>query len=213
MPPASVTPAASCSASSPSERGTSTHAHAARPPLGPPVSATSTGSVHCRTASSATRYDRVVTPAPPASPQTASSGPSRTGAAAGGLFARLKACSGTGTQPIRVGASAVAAVIARLLGLVPVRASAAPRERVDRGPDVAVVLGDHLVADRDLGRIGRERPILARPNPERDLAVPTRAVEPQHLRVAALDRLQPPELVRLALGELDRLGDERDLLR
>src|SRR5450755_403180 len=198
MPPASVTPAASCSASSPSERGTSTPAHAARPPLGPPVSATSTGSVHCRTASSATRYDRVVTPAPPASPQTASSGPSRTGAAAGGLFARLKACSGTGTQPIRVGVSAVAAVIAGILWLVAVRAGASPREVVDRRPHVAVVLGDHLVADRDLGRIRRERPVLTRPDAQRDLAVPARAVEPQHLGVAALDRLQPAELVRFA---------------
>ena len=34
---------------------TSTPAHAARPPLGPPVSATSTGSVHCRAAASAIR--------------------------------------------------------------------------------------------------------------------------------------------------------------
>ena len=45
-----------------------------------------------------------------------------------------------------------------------------------------------------LGRVGGVRPVLGRADPQRDLAVPAGAVEPQHLRVAALDRLQPLQL-------------------
>ena len=74
----------------------------------------------------------------------------------------------------------------------------------DRRPHVAVVLGDLGVADRDLGRVGRERPVLGRPDPQRDLAVAAGAVEPQHLRVAALDRLQPLQLRGLLVREPER---------
>src|SRR5947209_13528429 len=91
-------------------------------------------------------------------------------------------------------ASALGGMVVRFRQLVSVRAGAAPGERVDRGPDVAVVLGDLLVAHRDLGRVGGERPVLGRADAERDLAVAAGSVEPQHLGVATLDRLEPPEL-------------------
>src|SRR5947209_5747897 len=94
--------------------------------------------------------------------------------------------------------SALTGMVVRLIRLVSVGAGAAPRERVDRRPHVSVVLGDLLVAHRDLGRVGGEGPVLGRPDAEGDLAVAAGAVEPQHLGVAALDRLQPTEIRGLA---------------
>ncbi len=52
-----------------------TPACAARPAIGPPVSATSTGAVDCAAAVAAMRYARALAPAPPDNPATASSGP------------------------------------------------------------------------------------------------------------------------------------------
>jgi hypothetical protein len=87
------------------------------------------------------------------------------------------------------------------------------RELAYRRPWVVGVAREGAVADRDLGRFGGEGPVLAGADAQGDAAVAAGAVEPQHLGVAALDRLEPLELGGLAVGELQRGADERDLAR
>src|ERR1039458_3058351 len=68
---------------------------------------------------------------------------------------------------------------------------AVARELADRGPHLAVVLGDHRVAHRHIGmRLARKAPILRCSERQPPPPHPPGAIEPEKLGVAALDGLQ-----------------------